>query len=281
MEIILATERAFHFLPQFTIEVAKDRVEQKKASLISGTLGALLTRPKPEDIQLVSIENRLEAFWLMDVYLHTRYERKKAYTVPVHGTEVKSVTLFGVNVPVTTDPKGNTNLLLDGVEHCLEDYRFHYTFDGEGTRKDLVKYQQFPRSEIVNLDGYSPEGTVIVPPKASASTVVRKVLSEIIKPVQAEVILEEQVQIEVLDIYFRPVYALEYHWNSKNKKVIVEFDALTGEMAGGGEQLSSQVKGMLSRDLLFDVTADAAGILVPGGSIAVKLVKAAIDKGKK
>jgi hypothetical protein len=37
---------------------------------------------------------------------------------------------------------------------------------------------------------------------------------------------------------------------------------------------------MLMRDLLFDVTADALGIILPGGSIAVKLVKAAIDKGK-
>jgi hypothetical protein len=37
---------------------------------------------------------------------------------------------------------------------------------------------------------------------------------------------------------------------------------------------------MLMRDLLFDVTADALGIIMPGGSIVVKLVKAAIDKGK-
>lgn len=281
MEIILATERAFHFLPQFTIEVAKDRVEQKKASLVSGTLGAILSRPKPEDIQLVSIENRLEAFWLVDVFLHTRYERKRAYAVPVHGTEIKSITVLGESIPVTTDQKGNTSLQLNGVEHCLEDYNFHYTFDGEGAKKDLSKYQQFTRAEIENLDEFLPEGTVIVPPKASASTVVRKVLAEIIKPVQAEVILEEQVQIEALDIYFRPIYALEYNWTAKNKRYIVEFDALTGEMIGGGEQLSSQVKGMLSRDLIFDVTADAAGILVPGGSIAVKLVKAAIDKGKK
>ncbi len=281
MEIMLATERAFHFLPQFTIEVAKDRVEQKKANLMSGTLGALLSRPKPEDIQLVSIENRLEAFWLMDVFLHTRYERKKPYSVPVHGAEIKSVTLLGENIPVTTDQKGNSSLLLSGVEHCLEDYRYHYTFDGDGIKKDLSKYQPFDRSEILNLDGFSPDGTVIVPPNASASTVVRKVLAEIIKPVQAEVILEEQVLIEALDIYFRPVYAVEYLWISKNKRSIIVFDALTGEIAGGGEQLSSQVKGILSRDLLFDVSADAAGMLVPGGSIAVKLVKAAIDKGKK
>ena len=44
--------------------------------------------------------------------------------------------------------------------------------------------------------------------------------------------------------------------------------------------MNNQIKGMLTRDLIFDETADAAGLIVPGGSIAVKLVKAAIDRGK-
>jgi hypothetical protein len=37
---------------------------------------------------------------------------------------------------------------------------------------------------------------------------------------------------------------------------------------------------MLTRDLIFDMTADAVGMVVPGGSIAVKLVKAVADRGK-
>jgi hypothetical protein len=37
---------------------------------------------------------------------------------------------------------------------------------------------------------------------------------------------------------------------------------------------------MLTRDLIFDVTADAAGLIIPGGSIAVKLVKAVVDRKK-
>ena len=40
---------------------------------------------------------------------------------------------------------------------------------------------------------------------------------------------------------------------------------------------SAAIKQMLSRDLLFDVGADTVGLFVPGGSIAVKLAKAAID----
>jgi hypothetical protein len=45
--------------------------------------------------------------------------------------------------------------------------------------------------------------------------------------------------------------------------------------------LGDTVKGVLTTDLLFDVTAVTAGALVPGGSLAVKLVKVAYDHKKK
>jgi len=71
MDIFLANERAFHFVPQTTVEVAIDRLEQKKSQLVAGTMGALISHPKPEDIQLISVENRLEAFWELTVSLRT------------------------------------------------------------------------------------------------------------------------------------------------------------------------------------------------------------------
>jgi hypothetical protein len=105
-------------------------------------------------------------------------------------------------------------------------------------------------------------------------------MSEVVKPVQGQTIHEERVDVEAIDLYFRPVYAFEYDWAAKSKRVVVEYDALTNETRTGGKTLRDQIKGMLTRDLLFDVTADAVGMIVPGGSIAVKLVRAVVDKGK-
>jgi hypothetical protein len=76
------------------------------------------------------------------------------------------------------------------------------------------------------------------------------------------------------------VYAFEYDWPAKSKKVVVEYDALTGEARPGGKRLGDGLRGVLTRDFLFDVTADAVGMIVPGGSIAVRLVKAVVDRGK-
>jgi hypothetical protein len=280
MEIYLAAERAFHLIPQITLEIARDRLEQKKASLVTGTLGALISRPKPEDIQLVSFESRLEAFWLIDVLVRTVYERTQTYTIQVKGVEVHHVRALGQDLPVVTDPKGSASFSLNGVEHCIEECRHSYNFDGAGTMMDLRKYQSFAKSEIVDLGQFAPAGILVVPPQAHATTVVRAVLSEVIKPVQAQVIHEERVNVETLDINFRPVYAMEYEWATKGKRVVLEFDGLTGEVHTGGKKLSDQIKGMVTRDLIFDLTADAAGLIVPGGSIAVKLVKAVVDRGK-
>jgi hypothetical protein len=66
---------------------------------------------------------------------------------------------------------------------------------------------------------------------------------------------------------------------AKAKRTVIEFDALTGEFNAGGKKLSDQIKGIVTRDLLFDISADAASMLVPGGGIAVKLVKAVVDRG--
>ncbi len=67
----------------------------------------------------------------------------------------------------------------------------------------------------------------------------------------------------------------------KGSELIVEFDALLGDIRSGGKKWSDQIKGIFTCDLFFDVTADAVGMLVPGGSIAVKLVKAVVDRGKR
>ena len=281
MDISLADERAFQITPQISMEVARVRVDDKRTSLVAGTVGALLTRPKAEDIHLISTENRLEPFWLITIATRTRYDRNRSYTFTVSGPEVQQVTVLDHQVTVDRQARGGPSVSLTGTEHCQEEHRFTRFFDGmTGEKADLTKYLSFPALEIANLETFAPEGVLVAPPEARATAVVRQVMTEAVKPVQAQMIHEERVDVENIDLYFRPVYAFEYHWPAKNKRVVVEYDALTGDFEAGGKKLGDQIRGMLTRDLLFDVTADAVGMIVPGGSIAVKLVKAVVDRGK-
>ena len=281
MDIYLATERAFFLTPLVSLEVARDRLEQKKASLIAGNVGALISRPKPEEIQIVTVESRLEPFWLINVFVHTTYDRNCTYTIPVSGPEIRQVVIFGQERAVSANAKGIASFTLDGLEKCVEERRLSYTFDGiSGEKADFSRYLTCAKTEISDLEHFAPTGMLVVPPHAHATAVLRPVLAEMIQPVRAQVIHEERVDVEAIEVNFRPVYAFEYEWAAKSKRVVLEFDALTGEMHSGGKKLSDQIKSVLTRDLLFDVTADAAGMLLPGGSIAVKLVKAVVDRGK-
>jgi hypothetical protein len=282
MDIYLAPEHAYHLIPQFTLDVARDRVEQKKINFVAGTVGALFTRPKPEEIQLLTVESRLEPFWHIAISARTVFDRSKIYSVAVSGPEVQRVTVLEHELVVDPKAKGGPALALTGTEHCLQENRASQTFDAlTGDRADLGKYLSAAKTEIADLTTFAPEGAAIIPPQMRATAMVRAVMTEVVKPVQnAQVIHEERVDVETIDLHFRPVYAFEFDWAAKGKRTVVEFDAITGETKTGGRTLADQIKGMVTRDLLFDVTADAVGMFVPGGSIAVKLVKAVVDRGK-
>jgi hypothetical protein len=281
MEISLAEEHAYYFVPQISLEVARDRIEKKKTSLVAGMFGNLISRPNPAEIQMVSIENRLEPYWVVTAASRTAYDRQQVYTIPIKSEEVREVTVLGQRLTISS--KGNPALTLNGIEHCVEEHRATRFFDGlSGQKADLSRYQPFTKTEITNLEDFTPTDMLVIPPQMRATAIVRQVLGEVIQPVtKAQIIHEERVDVEAIELNFRPVYALEYEWASKGKRVIVEFDALLGEMHSGGKKWSDQIKGIITRDLFFDVTADAIGMIVPGGSIAVKLVKAVVDRGKK
>lgn len=281
MEISLAEEHAYYFVPQISLAVAQDRIENKKTGLVAGTVGTLISRPNPADIQMVSLENRLEPYWVVTVSTRTAYDRQAVYTIPIKGEEVREVTVLGQKLTVSS--KGSPSLTLNGIEHCVEERRTTRFFDGlSGQKADLSRYQSFAKTEVADLANFAPEGILVVPPEMRATAIVRQVLGEVIQPVnRAQIIHEERVDIETIELNFRPVYALEYEWANKGKRVVIEFDALLGDIRSGGKKWSDQIKGILTRDLFFDVTADAVGMIVPGGGIAVKLVKAVVDRGKK
>ena len=283
MEIYLATEHIYHLIPQVNPEIARDRVEQKKVNLVAGTMGALFSQPKAEDIRLVAVENRLESFWLVSASSLTVYDRNRTFTFSASGPEVQGITLLGQEVPANPQAKGLPAFTLNMVEHCRQELKTRQTFEGiSGNKVDLLKYVNAAKTEILDLNTFAPPDILVVPPQVRATAVVRQVTAEVVQPVQnVQAIHEERVDIDAIDLHFRPVFAFEYEWVSKNKRSVIEFDAVTSEIRGNGRRLQDQIKGFVTRDLLFDISADAAGMLIPGGSIAVKLVKAVVDRTTK
>jgi len=285
MEITVAQGQVLRLIPRIDLERARERVEEKKISLVAGTVGALFSHPKPEDIVLTHSESRLEPFWQIVAEAHLVYERQRSYTVAVDGSDVKRVTLYGQDLEVTPAGSSGGRFTCTGTEHCEGGQKIAETFDSRGTpESDLAPLLTNPSEPVADLDAFRPEGVLLLAPEAGANLVLGHVVSQLARPRDAQSVLEDRFEVEAITLCLRPVYAFEFQWPQKSKFVVVEFDGLSGEIRTGRSK-KEQARPALSYRELFDVSADAltaaAGTAIPRDNVAVKLMKSLVDTVRK
>jgi hypothetical protein len=273
MEINLGVEQVIELQAQFTAEQIRDKASARRVDAF-GAMAKLLQRPKFEDIDMTAIQKRFEPFWFAAATARFVYDRHRTYHVEVP-PEVQAVNLYGSDYPVS----GDQSFSVEGLEHCLEEARRELILEAEhGEEADLRRYLKYPTNPIADLSTLSQEGVVVVPPEVRASFVVRKLVSPLLKTFQADAIHEERIDVEQVSLYYRPIYAIEYQWKAKQKTQIWEYDALTGDVKAVTGELKKQVARVLANDALFDIGADAIGMVLPGANIAVKLGRMAARK---
>jgi hypothetical protein len=168
-------------------------------------------------------------------------------------------------------------LVLSVLDAWREEIRREATYDALSGQAapELASRLKFT-AQLANdemLAAIAKGGTVVVPPQAKASAVVREMLSGLIGKIEADKVLEETVQFEAIDLYYRPVYAFRYRRNGK--EAVVEVDGLTGEAKAGGATFEAYLGKVLEPRFLLDVGAEAANIFLPGAT----LVKVIVAKG--
>ncbi len=275
MEINLGDERIVVLQAAYTADQIREKALSKRVDVF-GRVVKLLQRIKPEDIEITVFQKRFEPFWFASASARYVYDRKHAYRVGV-SPEVQAVTVYGNKHAVV--PEQNNTFELGAVEHCVEEFRKEMTFDAmHGNEADFSKYLTYPKTDVPEMAALKNDGSVVVPPEVRGSFVVRKLVQMLIKTIQADKIHEEKIDIKELTLFYRPVYAVEYYWKAKNRRLAAEFDALTGEITVGGVEIKKQVANVLENNTLFDFGADAMGTLIPGASLAVKLGRLAAKK---
>jgi hypothetical protein len=241
-----------------------------------GLIAKLIQRVQPDDIKIATFQKRLEPFWFVVASSHYVYDRRHKYHVEV-APKVHAVTVHGNKYLVMGDLKNSFEL--EAIDHCTEEFKRELMIDAmNGNEVDLKKYLNYPKSEVTDIAALNNEGTIVVPPEILSSFVVRKMVLQLIKTIQADAIQEEIIYISEVTLFYRPVYAIEYLWKDKNKKKVVEFDALTGEAKFEDGIIMKQVTKVLENNAFFDFSADAAGALIPGANLVVKLGRMAAKK---
>ncbi len=231
-------------------------------------------RPKEADITLVSSEKRYEPFWNIKASRHVKFEYKTSYTIHAKNPFALRTTVLGqtLEIPATKA------IALSAMEYCENRVELSEFFNGlkkSGASKSPVEYVAKYKSEPVD----DTNDLTVIPPEVTAAVIAQEIKKRLMEPVDAASILEDDLVVHELLLYYRPVYAFEFAW--RGKRGVVEIDALTGNVNREGNMLASMAKGMMTRETLFDVGAELANALVPGGGVVVKLVGAATKDSAK
>jgi len=144
------------------------------------------------------------------------YERRRDYVVVASAPEVREVTIESTTYPVAESGQTARSFSFSATEHCREEIAHTLDADARTGAKvaDAVVVLSGPRQEVADPASLAVDETIVVPPEHRASFVVRQLLSEMLKPVQADRVLEESLTLETIDLCYRPIWAFEFHWQS-------------------------------------------------------------------
>ncbi len=149
---------------------------------------------------------------------------------------------------------------------------------GETRNFSRIMNKQFSR--IATVDEIANSYFKPLPGRIKASILVRDMIFETMQPLKAIEIIAQSLKIDKLNLCFRPVYVYEYTWEAKNTNVAFEIDGITGEISESRQLQSGAKSEFISENSLFDIGADAIGLVVPGGEIAAKIARALIIRKK-
>lgn len=281
MQINVADQRILLIYDITKQEDAQELAWAKKTSAFDAVsqVTNFFQKPKDDDFKLIYFEHRYQPFWHVAAKSKYVYDRTADYQVPASSPEVKSLTLSNKDYDIA-----NGHYHLNVLEHCTSEEQMEVIVDGVSGKinPELKKYLDFsPKSVVGEIEKMVAKGSIIVPPQTRVSALMRDTLSKMIVGIQADKILEEDVEVTCMDLYYHPIYAFQYHWVSKNKDGIIEVDGTTSEVKSGSRVFSEYLGHVLDQNFLFDLGADAAGMFIPGGSIAVKVAKKYLDTKKK
>jgi len=278
MQVELAEERVLVLKDRFSMDHAEGRAWTKRTEAFGtlARLSGLLSRPKDEEFETIYRERRLQPFWRIGCTARMIYERSRDYRVPVDAN-VEAVEIAGETRRVSGGAFGIT-----GVEHCRDEIHREVCFDAirgtpDAALASYLKHEAEP-SDPEKLAAISGDGTVVVPPEAKASGLVREVLAGSITKIDADKVLEETLSLHHVDLYYRPVYAFRYRW--KDKEAVVEFDGVTGEAQPGGQTFEQFIGKRVDAAFLINAGVEAAGLFIPGARLAEIVISRSIAASK-
>lgn len=275
MEIVIAEQGAFCLEPPISADEARGRATAQKTSAF-GALSRLLSRPKPDDIAMEEQGLCYVPYWHAKAHVRFIYDRREVYSVPAKTPYTVGATIGGNDY--ATSGSGARVIELPAIEHCERDEVKELWLDAVVNQPINPQPYLKVAASPISIDTFAPENAKIVTPTVRASAVVRALLGEDLWPTDADQVKEEAINVDCIDLYFRPEYRFKYSWSAKNKSAEVAVDGVTGELKAEPSGAGVALGKLLQREALFDIGAETLNLVVPGGGIALRVAKAMSER---
>jgi hypothetical protein len=183
-------------------------------------------KPKPEDIQFVSIDKYYEPYMVIGGKYSIDYYRKCAYTVKVDKDVLEVILLdhkFDPNQPADPSAKDHSVITLEGEERLMKEFKASLILDRSGQDVTLEKLPSAPseRSPKKTLAAFGVE-------EIAQDADLEHIRSRVIKrPNDINRLVNELFEVEERAVIYTPRYRVVYRNARTGEEKTVEFDGVT------------------------------------------------------
>ena len=279
MDVELAEQRLLLIPERVGGDEAEARACARRAEAFGtvARLSGLLGRGREETVELVYRERRLQPFWRIACRAVYAYERVRRHTLVV-GEEVQAARIG--DVPLELHAGGR--MVAPVHETCRQETLRAALYDGLTGKEapSLAAYLDFgPQPSTTEaLAAVAEAGCVVAPPAVRASALVRELVAGLIGRIDADVVHEERVEVQALELIYRPVHA--FRFRRGDRSAVVEVDGLTGAVRTDGATFEHLLGRVLDPAFLLDVGVETAALFVPGARLAQIVVSKGVATHK-
>lgn len=281
LNILDDAKKIYIFDPVYDKSAALEQANKKKLSAFGfATKLNLLNKPKDETVHPGRHELRYEPFWCISADRNVVYDLSMERKLEVDNEHAKEVSIDGKKYEIFSDGKKHFSAeekrfcTLNVQYHCQRNLEYKTYMDGlsRGIKNDFFeKIFKNPNYKYHEVNEVNVENVLAL--KVSASTVLQQIKNTLLaEKIVSHEIFTDEVIVDKLHVFYRPVYAFEYIWSHENKVGVIEIDGLNGEITEKGEWMKEKITKVITRDMMFEVGSEVANGLVPGSGVVVKIL---------
>jgi hypothetical protein len=185
-------------------------------------------KPKPGDIQLVSIDKYYEPYLVISGKYFIDYYRKCAYTVKVDKKVLEVILLdrkIEPSQPRESSVEGYNVIKLEGEERLMNEAKASLILDKFGRDVTLEKLPSAP-SERNPKKILKDFGAKEIPPDADLNIIRAKIIK---RPTDINRLVKELFEVAERAVIYTPRFKVRYRNVRTDEEKTVEFDGVTSE----------------------------------------------------